>query len=269
MTDTLARARTWLAQVRNPDGTWGYLPGHEGRPEPTLLTTAAGFESPISWLSRRDLGWPHHLLPLLLAERPEARDLVQRTLAALETEQAETVSAPLDFDTTIPAWGWVSGTAAWVEPTSQAVLSLRRAGRAESPRVAAGQRMLLDRQGQDGGWNYGNPTMLGAELESYPETTAWALLALQGSTGRGGEKSRDGSVEKAFAFLDRWADRPTTLSAALHAHALDAWGRDPEDAQASLVRLQEDDGSWRGRVDLTALAASALALLEGRHAFRV
>ena len=42
--------------------------------------------------------------------------------------------------------------------------------------------MLLDRRCRDGGWNYGNRRVLGADLPSYPETTALALMALDGHT---------------------------------------------------------------------------------------
>jgi hypothetical protein len=40
--------------------------------------------------------------------------------------------------------------------------------------------MLEDRQCDDGGWNYGNAVVLGDRLPSYGQTTAVALLALQG-----------------------------------------------------------------------------------------
>jgi hypothetical protein len=42
------------------------------------------------------------------------------------------------------------------------------------------ERMLLDRRCRDGGWNFGNRRVLGADLPSYPETTALALMALNG-----------------------------------------------------------------------------------------
>jgi hypothetical protein len=40
--------------------------------------------------------------------------------------------------------------------------------------------MLLERRCRDGGWNYGNRRVLGEDLPSYPETTALALMALDG-----------------------------------------------------------------------------------------
>jgi hypothetical protein len=49
--------------------------------------------------------------------------------------------------------------------------------------------MLLDRRCPDGGWNYGAPRALGVPLPSYPETTAMALLGLQGAEPRALEES--------------------------------------------------------------------------------
>jgi hypothetical protein len=46
-----------------------------------------------------------------------------------------------------------------------------------------GERMMLGRRAKDGGWNYGNRSVLGHELHSYPETTAVALLGLMGAPG--------------------------------------------------------------------------------------
>jgi hypothetical protein len=67
-------------------------------------------------------------------------------------------------------------------------MALRRAAaHVELPavkgRVATGKRMLVERRCRDGGWNYGNRRVLGADLTSYPETTALALMALDGHAG--------------------------------------------------------------------------------------
>ena len=50
-------------------------------------------------------------------------------------------------------------------------------------RVVLGEGMILLRRCKDGGWNYGSKAALGIDLPSYPETTALALLGLQGSRG--------------------------------------------------------------------------------------
>lgn len=86
-------------------------------------------------------------------------------------------------------WAWVAGTNSWVEPTAHALLALRRylilsrnrtshAHEIEY-RVQTAERMLLGRRCPDGGWNYGAPEALGVPLESFPETTAMALIGLQ------------------------------------------------------------------------------------------
>ncbi|MCU1273791.1 MAG: hypothetical protein JWO48_1222 [Bryobacterales bacterium] len=95
----------------------------------------------------------------------------------------------VEFDPALTGWPWQPGTSAWVEPTVHAVMALRhvlkhsrdaRTARAIAGRIVMGERMLLDRQCRDGGWNYGNRRVLGADLPSYPETTALALMALDG-----------------------------------------------------------------------------------------
>src|SRR5262249_34182668 len=68
----------------------------------------------------------------------------------------------------------------WVEPTSWAILVLRRLGQGEHPRVREGITLLLDRALDDGGVNYGNRRILGIALEPIPTPTALMLMALQG-----------------------------------------------------------------------------------------
>lgn len=273
--EALGRARAWLARVRNADGTWGYLPGARGRPEPTLLALAADPTAPVpwEWLGTADLGFAARLLPLVLTGIPGAEDLCTRHLDAIEAEQGLVADAMGTFDTTIPGWGWVPGTAPWLVPTCHAVLSLRRGGRATSPRVLDGTRLVLDRQGRDGGWNYGNPDILGKALESQPDTTAWALLVLQGEPE---PASRDitAAVARGLAFLDGCASLPSALARASVVLARVSHGRVAGSALPDLVRLQSDDGplagSFHARIDTTAMAAAALALaLEAPHPFHL
>jgi hypothetical protein len=58
-------------------------------------------------------------------------------------------------------------------------------------RVRMGEAQLMDVRCRDGGWNYGSRAVMGGDLPSYPETTALALLGLQGH----GDLSR--SIERA------------------------------------------------------------------------
>jgi hypothetical protein len=89
------------------------------------------------------------------------------------------------FDPALGGWPWEAGTSSWIEPTAHALMALgRAAGHVEHgglrDRMDVGKRMLLERRCRDGGWNYGNRRVLGADLPSYPETTALALMALDG-----------------------------------------------------------------------------------------
>jgi len=98
----------------------------------------------------------------------------------------------VEFDARLAGWPWQTRTSAWVEPTAHALMALRRAlpychAAAMRDRVArrilTGERMLLDRRCRDGGWNYGNRRVLSTDLPSYPETSALALMALDGHPG--------------------------------------------------------------------------------------
>jgi hypothetical protein len=82
-------------------------------------------------------------------------------------------------------WPWFPGAAAWVIPTTFAVLAFERelAIRPDSKvaeRVAVGKKYLVSHMCADGGWNYGANRALGRDGDSYPETTGIALLALRG-----------------------------------------------------------------------------------------
>jgi len=242
--------------VRNPDGSWGYQAGQEGRPEPTLLAAMAGMEPPLAWLERRDLSWSRRLLPLVLWEQHGAEALVQAALSWLEHDRAQVVEGVEWFDASIPAWGWVEETAPWVEPTAHAMLSIKRVGRLHSPRLADGLRFLLKRQGEDGGWNYGNPKMLAQELESYPIPTAWALMALRGLPGTGS------ATDRAMAWLEG-QEELSAHSMALLALTQLAYGRDARPNLRWLEVHQQAGGSWYSRVDVTALAVAAFAAAEG------
>ncbi len=92
----------------------------------------------------------------------------------------------VEFNPDFGGWPWDTGASSWIEPTAHALMALKRArphyrGLGLDGRVAEGERMLLERRCRDGGWNYGNRRVLRHELSSYPETTALALLALDGN----------------------------------------------------------------------------------------
>jgi len=93
-------------------------------------------------------------------------------------------------DASLQGWPWMPANSSWVEPTAHSLLALKKAMQVlkagpEFPqareRIDMAEKMMLDRQCADGGWNYGNRLVQDVKLPSYPETTAVALLGLQGN----------------------------------------------------------------------------------------
>ena len=254
-TDAAALGRAFLARARNRDGSFGYRAGAGGRAEPTVLAAAAGAGLASGWLAQAELGWAALLLPAVAWDLDRA--LCEPIVAAIEVEHSESIEGVPWYDATIPGWSWVPGTAAWVEPTAYAILSLLRAGRG-ADRVAQGRALLIDRQSADGGWNIGNPRVYDQELEGKPAFTGWATLAMPPGD----------PADRGLRFLEQTLAEPSTLGLALAAMAHVAHGRDAAPFAAALAPRVGADGV-RGRVDLTSMAVMALDAVEsGRHALQ-
>jgi hypothetical protein len=124
-------------------------------------------------------------------------------------------------DQEFSGWPWVPGAAAWVGPTSVALLALdrehrRRPSPAVRDRIAAGRKFLLSRMCQGGGWNHGSARPLGYDSDPYPETTGMALAALRGETAP--EVGQALGVARRFLAECRSADALNWLRLGLLAH---------------------------------------------------
>ena len=268
---TLLQAQTWLEQTLRTDGSWGYTEGASGAGEPTLLAVAAlspsglpgaDYGLTLQWLRTQSMPWEKLLLPAALAHTPGAETLRSSLADEILQSKGRTLADTPGHDGSIVGWAWVHDTHSWVEPTAYALLSLRSLGLGDHPRVAEGVRLLLDRQCEDGGWNYGNPVALGQQLESFPIPTAWALLALPPSP----------QADRGLARLLQTRDQPTTASLAMAILALLAHSADLQDLPELLARRGEALSGVRirfgPRIDRHALATCALrAIEEGHHAF--
>jgi hypothetical protein len=191
------RARSWLVDNQQSDGRFVVVPGPVETTAATALAALAFHAWPGAELARdRAVA----SLPGLRARRPTAEPLVP-------------------IDPTTRGWGWTQGTAAWVEPTAWAILALRRL-RPGDPAIADGLRTLADRECAGGGWNYGNRVVYGVDLEPFVQTTATAMLALQGSSSELVERGRR-------LLLDRWRLEAGGLSLALALAALRVTGDAP------------------------------------------
>ncbi len=204
-----------LIAKQNPDGGWPYVRG-KSCTEPTVYAVmallAAGEEAPaqrgLRWLAgsqRRDGGWPAQtgvdqsswvtaLVALLAPEHlgaiVHARAI--RWLVGTIGEESTFLYGMREWllgmstpDHKVSGWPWVPGSAAWVAPTSIAILALEQEARRGCEagireRIDAGRRFLLYRMCGGGGWNHGGVRALGYESNPYPETTGMALAALRG-----------------------------------------------------------------------------------------
>ena len=244
----------WLAEVRNPDGSWGYLAGEAGRPESTVLAAAAGAGLAQEGRAAQAPAWGMWLLPAVAY--PTHPALCAPVIAALIEAHSSLNPSDKWTDGTIVGWSWVPGTYGWVEPTAYAMISLRRAAAAPE-RVEEGRRLLLDRQCDDGGWNYGNPEMLDSPLPGDPTCTAWALMALTAGP----------EVARGLEFLEEAIRAPSTLRLALAALAAEAHGHSGLPWALPLAaRLAS--APPRDRIDLAAIALAALRTVSGQaHPF--
>jgi hypothetical protein len=241
-----------LVSRQNADGGWSYVRGKSWT-EPTVYAVmallAAGEREPagrgLHWLTttqRRDGGWAPQagidqstwVTGLVALLPPESIGSERHAWAIhwlMGTAGQETSfeyrlrewllgNKPLD-ETEFEGWPWVPGAAAWVGPTSIALLALakenlHKPSGAIEDRVKSGRQFLLRRMCQNGGWNHGSARPLGYEGEAYPETTGMALTALRGVQSPKLGKAL--SVARTFLAECRSADAFNWLRLGLLAH---------------------------------------------------
>jgi len=223
-----------LRATQNPDGGWGYFPGKPSWLEPTayaMLALAEERDTAVDrgWSLLRSWQRPDGAFrPCTTVDEAHWSTSLVVTLACTTGVIDETFQSGLgwllssagvegrpffrlvhwlrpsivEFDPSLSGWPWEVGASSWVEPTAHALMALRCAAKSGrrpdlAPRISLTERMLLDRRCRDGGWNFGNRRVLGADLPSYPETTALALMALNGHAAVGWGAALDG-VDRAW-----------------------------------------------------------------------
>ena len=144
-------------------------------------------------------------------------------------------------DTSIQGWPWVANTFSWAEPTALSLIALQVAGYGGHERAREATRMLMDRQLNQGGWNYGNTIVFGQELRPMPENTGMALNAL---AGRVAEESIKVSLEY-LEFQTQSLRTPLSLGWCLM--GLGAWGKRPDNSKERVLdslKLQKIYGNY-------------------------
>lgn len=231
-------ARSWLRDHQRRNGTWAAV---SGLPRPTIAPTALG---------------------ALVLDDGEHRVRAVDALTRLQAPVLKGTSPP--NEPVRRGWGWTPRMFGWVEPTSWATLALKRLRPTGRALVEDGERVLSDRECVGGGWNYGNRTVYGQNLPPYVQTTAIALIALQGG-GRSELVARGTQLLRA-----RWRDELGGLSTALTVLALRlAAGDDDVDATSARGALLDDIDATVAFGDNLALAWTAVALTGDLDALRV
>ena len=165
------RGLEWIRAARRADGGWPPRPGVD--------------ES--AWVTALVALLPEEELP------PGTHDGAVRWLLATTGQESTAVyrlrewllGNPVPPDQEFAGWPWVPGAAAWVGPTSVAILALqkeyeRRPRQNVRRRIEEGRHFLVARMCREGGWNHGAVHALGYASQPYPETTGMALAALRG-----------------------------------------------------------------------------------------
>jgi hypothetical protein len=114
----------------------------------------------------------------------------------------------------------------------------------------------LDRKCIDGGWNFGNPVMLGKALPATPQETCLALLALKVT----GVAESHPAVAAGLHFLAEGAASSSNSAsgAAWHLFGLKTWDKEPPGLRETIVSGQLATGSWAGSPFVTAAAILSL-----------
>jgi hypothetical protein len=288
-----------LANRRLPSGGWSYL----GRPQISIECTClaalalSGLDKQRSQHALTDLlrmqlargAWPAFvpdrepswatslaLITLnILADSSEARDrAVNWAVRDKEREANWFWQYKLRFDRAVRfrpdlyGWPWIEGACSWVIPTGLMMIALKQyvycKPRAEaSRRLRLGAQMLLDRSCPGGGWNAGNSMVYGVPLAAHVESTAIALLGLQGEPDHPVIRAGMDWLEKQALAEQGMASLSWTVL------CLAAYGREIEVVQAKIAEQLHDASALPSNTATLALGLLALRCQEMIHPFIV
>ena len=233
-------------------------------------------QSSGAWPAAFNVDFPsvYHTALALLALREydtspakEAADRAFRWLTTIQGREAHWLwqwkfrlfDRQVRFDPSKYGWPWILDTVSWVAPTALSILAFRCWNRS-SPRLKPAADMLLDRACAGGGWNAGNSTVFGVNLDPHPDFTAMAVLALYAF------QLGQSQVETSLGYLAaRLREATSPYSLAWGVMALSAYAHDGTHGLRN--QLEEWTRAKLDRLPDRVLALAALSLEDPPYTF--
>jgi hypothetical protein len=251
---TCESAMTWLEKQQLRQGAWpAFLPDREPSWTTSLALIAFNILNDASSARDRAVDWA-------IADRGKEGHWFWRY--------------KFHFDRTVRfrpewyGWPWIDGACSWVIPIGLMMVALKQFVYCKprvdaSARIHLGAQMLLDRACPRGGWNAGNGVVYGAPLMAHVESTAIALLGLQGEP--------DGPVIRAaMKWLENQAGTDLGIeSLSWTVLCLAAYGRSFERIQQFLTERLTKVADCELNTATLALALLALRCQKMIHPFIV
>lgn len=151
-------------------------------------------------------------------------------------------------------WPWTSETFDWVEPTSYALLGLKKSRFSLQPKCARAtelaEEFLLKLVCNDGGWNFGDRNPYGKSNPADIQTSSLALLALK-------DKAENPKVKKSIGWLQQ-INKKSAMQLSWTALALSTHGKKCRDISQQLLSLQSSDGAFSKNLLTHAIATLAI-----------